>query len=159
MTEYSVNLESVNEIEIRKLLFQYDTYFIPKISDRTNLEEYAKKLSTNATFILAKNKNTIVGFAAFYYNPAPQSTYLPLIAVDQDCQGLGIGRMLVEKMVNYCFINNSAGILLEMRADNSKLFKFYSDFGFTIKDKFISPLNGETKYYMFLSTSKNTNDE
>lgn len=159
MIDYYVDIESVDEGEIYKLLFQYDSYFIPKISERTNLEEYAKKLSSNATFILAKNKNIILGFAAIYYNPAPQSTYLPLISVNHDCQGLGVGRMLMVKIINYCNVNNSAGILLEMRADNLKLFKFYSDFGFKIRDTFVSPSNGETKYHMFLSTTRITNNE
>jgi ribosomal protein S18 acetylase RimI-like enzyme len=159
MIDYFIYEKTINKEDILELLFYYDAYFIPKISDRINLEEYSKKLASNATFILAKKEEETIGFAAFYFNPIPQSTYITLLAVDYNFQRLGIGKSLVKKITEYCYANNSAGILLEMRADDSKLFKFYSDLGFKIKDKFESPLNGEAKYHMYLTLSKTLSNE
>jgi len=159
MIDFLISDKSFNKDKIVEILTHYDDYFIPKISYRKNLIDYAKKLSSNATFILAKNKNSIVGFAAFYFNPAPQAAYLALIAVDNNFQGLGIGKSLIYKLIEYCTMHNSAGILLEMRAKNFKLLKFYHSMGFGIKEKFESSLNGEIKYHMYLPIKRIMNHE
>lgn len=154
MIDYLISDKSFNEDKIVEILTHFDVYFIPKISDRKNLIDYAKKLSSNASFIFAKDKNTIVGFVAFYFNSAPQATYLTLIAVDNNSQDLGIGKSMIYKLIEYCTTHNSAGILLEMRANNLNLLKFYKNMGFEIKEKFESSLNGETKYHMYLPITK-----
>jgi ribosomal protein S18 acetylase RimI-like enzyme len=154
MIDFQIFDNAFNEDKITEILIHYDDYFIPKISDRKNIIEYARKLSANATFILAKNKKKIVGFTAFYFNPVPKTTYLALIATDRNFQRLGIGKSMIYKLIEYCTTHNSAGILLEMRANNLNLFNFYNSLGFEVKEKFYSSLNGETRYHMYLPIKK-----
>ncbi|SHJ73762.1 Acetyltransferase (GNAT) domain-containing protein [Tangfeifania diversioriginum] len=154
MIDFQISDKPFNEDKIAEILTHYDDYFIPKISDRKNIVEYARKLSSNATFILAKNKRKIVGFTAFYFNPVPKTTYLTLIATDRNLQGTGIGKSMIYKLIEFCTTHNSAGILLEMRANNLKLFNFYDSLGFEVKEKFSSSLNGETRYHMYLPITK-----
>ncbi|MDY0142786.1 MAG: GNAT family N-acetyltransferase [Bacteroidales bacterium] len=155
MLEYSIIDKSIGKDNVVEILTQYDSYFIPKISERNNLIEYAEKLASNATFIIAKKFNNIAGFAAFYFNQAPKSSYLTLIAVNKDFQGLGIGKSLINELILFCRTKNSTGIMLEMRANDSKLLNFYTKLGFEITEKFKSPFNEEVKYYMNLRISKN----
>lgn len=155
MLNYSIIDKSIGKDNVVEILTQYDSYFIPKISERNNLIEYAEKLASNATFIIAKKFNIIVGFAAFYFNPAPKSSYLTLIAVNKDFQGMEIGKSLINELILFCRTNNSAGILLEMRANDSKLINFYTKLGFVVSNKFKSPFNEEIKYHMNLRLRKN----
>jgi|LSQX01.2.fsa_nt_gb ribosomal protein S18 acetylase RimI-like enzyme len=154
MINYSIFNKSVEKKEVAEILALYDSFFIPKISDRNNLVEFAEKLSKNATFIFAKKQKKIVGFAAFYFNASPKSSYLTLIAVDNRHQGLGIGKAIIEKMIEYCEKNESEGIMLEMRVRNKNLLDFYYSLGFEVKDKFTSTFNGETKLHLYFTCKK-----
>ena len=137
------------------LLKEFDSYFIPNISVRQNIVNYSEKLAINAHIIVAKDDMKNIGFSAFYFNKSPKDTYLTLLAVNHDYQKLGIGSKLIDIMINFCKKNHSPGIMLEMRADDSKLFNFYTKLGFKIAETFKSPYNNEEKYYL----RKNLTDE
>jgi ribosomal protein S18 acetylase RimI-like enzyme len=136
---------------ILEILNYFDSYFIPPISQRLDMNEFASKLASNATILLAKNKVKIAGFTAFYFNETPKFSYLTLLAVDLDFQGVGIGSIMVEKMISYCEQKLSAGIELEVRENNIPMLKVYKHFGFKIKDEFQSPFGNEKKYHLYLN--------
>lgn len=104
MIDYLFLQKNTDTKIILDLLNEFNDYFIPRISDRVNLEEYAAKLSSNATLLVAKEGNINIGFSAFYFNPKPKDTYLSLIAVNHNYQKHGVGGGLIQKMIEHCKI-------------------------------------------------------
>lgn len=150
MIDYCLFEKCLDSESIKNILLKYNHYFIPSLLNRVDADDYSKKLSNNSNILIAKQGETIIGFLAFYYNPFPKDSYVALLAVDQSVQNLGVGSSLVRRTINYCMEKGSSGILLEMRADNSPLLKFYKKLGFIVKEKFSSPYNDEIKFYLHL---------
>lgn len=117
-------------------LVDIDIQFIPPLSLRVNLMEYAEKLSTKSTFIYYVKSNKIIGLIAFYEN---QNTidfaYISLICILKDSQAKGIGTNLLKKCITYLKIKKFHSVKLEVDSENINALSFYSKFGFHIQDK------------------------
>tara|TARA_R100000935_G_scaffold9921_3_gene19910 strand:- start:7548 stop:8954 length:1407 start_codon:yes stop_codon:yes gene_type:complete len=95
-------VEKLEVAEIVDFLYSVDDDFIPKLSKRLNLNEYANKLNNNASFILAYNKNNIIGLAAVYDNDYKNlCAYLPIIGIKKEFRGQGIGKQLLDSLLNH----------------------------------------------------------
>jgi len=87
-------------------------------------------LSERAVNICAYNKKELVGLASVYFNEYPEFSYWTFFAVKSDYSRQGIGIKLEENLIEFCKLNNSAGINGEMRKSNKRLFKMHKAFGF-----------------------------
>lgn len=150
MIDYVLYKKDANIDQINNALIRFDNYFKPKLSDRTSLTILAEKLCNKANIIVAIHDESIIGIAAYYFNIMPQSSYLSVIAVEEKYRDKKIGQRLVNLMISDCRINGSAGIKLEMRAENINLLNFYNKLGFIKTDEFYSEYNNELKYYLYL---------
>lgn len=114
---YTVVLELLNEAE---------TSFVPPLSQNIpfTVEEYARKLSDSAQFIICENNDDIIGFLAYYENHEGQFAYIPQIWVSDDHQRQGIGSMMVRELVSL-LPNDIDSIRLEVRRANEKALTFY----------------------------------
>ena len=80
-----------------------------------------------AKLLIAARQDTACGFVIS--RQAADEEELLMIAVDPECQGQGIGHLLLEHMLQAARAHRVAFVFLEMRADNPAE-KLYTKFGF-----------------------------
>ena len=124
----SYSFERLSEHQVIEILRIMSPQFDPPLSADMNIDEYAKKLSDNATFVLCKNVD-IIALIAYYKNMPKAQIYIPLVWVDQAYRGNGISRtmfnLLLEKGKKEGF-NNSE---LEVLKANNNAIKLYNSLG------------------------------
>ena len=81
----------------------------------------------SAKLLIASRNDSICGFVIS--RQAADEEELLMIAVSPDCQGQGVGYLLLEHMLRAARTHQVASVFLEMRADNPAE-KLYTKFGF-----------------------------
>lgn len=125
-----------NENDIMHSLFSFLDVF-PGLKLRIDsLENYIKKLSTNAIVIEGRLENESIAFAAIYNNDKYSLTgYIALIGVKKEFRGKAYGM----KLLNYCLEqmkhSGMKQVKLEVDDDNTCAIRFYQQNGFTISEK------------------------
>jgi ribosomal protein S18 acetylase RimI-like enzyme len=132
-----------------KIMNHFDSYFVPWLSEKTDLFALSEKISKNAYILIAYDNDKIVGFAAFYINKEIDVTYLTVIAVDKNYQRNGTGKSLINKMIDISKEYQINKIRLETKFDSEPLQKFYKQFGFEITEAFMG-IGNIRKCYMEL---------
>lgn len=108
------------------LLTKAENSFTPSLSQNIpyTLEEYAKKLSENASFVVVEDNEEAIGFVAYYTNIEGGFVYIPQIWVSDFYQRKGVGSSMVDMLIsNVPSIIRS--IRLEVRKNNEKALSFY----------------------------------
>ena len=122
--------------DVLRILLQFDGVFTPPLHDNLDFEQYSEKLSQHAHFILVEQKghsiNHLCGFVAYYLNCNTRIIYIPLIAVAENSQTMGVGRKMLDKLIR----NNPecAALELEVKKGNDRAFHFYIKYGFQITE-------------------------
>lgn len=123
--------QKLSKEEVLAILMKAENGFNPPLSKNIPyiLDDYAKKLSEFARFILCVEEKEIIGFMAFYLNQEGGFAYISLIWVSDNHQKKGIGATMMEllsKEVSTCV----KSIRLEVRKNNEKAMRFYKSSGF-----------------------------
>ena len=138
---YEYNKSSVNDLFIH--LSAVDNDYAVRLSDRTDIKEYAQKLFEKSERIEAWDSDVLVGLVAYYNNQATNSIYVSNVSVKNEFRSYGIASNLLDRLKDNVIKNNITKIVLE--ADDS-LVNFYVKNGFTI-GKQISDRSHEMEYY------------
>ena len=86
----------------------------------------------NHRFLLAKEKETYLGFASYEHNyKQNKTTKIHKIYVLPEAQGKGIGRLLIDKMENLATESGMKAVSLNVNRHNKAL-TFYQKLGFQI---------------------------
>ncbi len=112
------------EDHILKLLHQFDMEFAPRLSKRTDLIEYAKKLAQNAVWFLTYEEEHVTGHCAAYMNRSDYA-YISSIAVKKNAQGMGIGSRIWEHIEYEAVKRGMQSIVLEVARTNTAGIRFY----------------------------------
>lgn len=137
-----MNIYQPHEYDDEKMyrfLKETDDYFIPALSERVNLKEWAKKISSNAVVFELVVDNSIIGIGATYYNDAPAFSFGTFVCVKKEYQKEMYGVDLIQRMIDYAKENGSAGFKCEVRKSNKPLVKFYKLLGFEIIEEISVP--------------------
>jgi 1-aminocyclopropane-1-carboxylate deaminase/D-cysteine desulfhydrase-like pyridoxal-dependent ACC family enzyme/GNAT superfamily N-acetyltransferase len=116
------------------LINKIDKLLVQPISQRIDIQDYSKKISEKAYLIFALEDNNPVGIIAAYCNKF-ENSYLTIIGLKKQYQGIGLARKLMNLLVELCISLNSTSINLECSTD---LIAFYKKYDFSIVDKFLS---------------------
>ncbi len=138
---YEYNKSSVNDLFIH--LSAVDNDYAVRLSDRTDIKEYAQKLFEKSARIEAWDSDVLVGLVAYYNNQATNSIYVSNVSVKNEFRSYGIASNLLDILKDNVIKNNITKIVLE--ADDS-IIDFYEKNGFTI-GKQISDRSHEMEYY------------
>lgn len=138
---YEYNKSSVNDLFIH--LYAVDNDYAVRLSDRTDIKEYAQKLFEKSERIEAWENDVLVGLVAYYNNQVTNSVYVSDVSVKKKFRSYGIASNLLNRLKDNVIKNNITKIVLE--ADDS-LGDFYVKNGFTI-GKRISDRSHEMEYY------------
>lgn len=128
-----------DEEKMYRFLKETDDYFIPTLSERVDLKEWAKKISSNAVVFELVVDDSIIGIGATYYNDAPAFSFGTFVCVKKEYQKEMYGVDLIQQMIDYAREKGSAGFKCEVRKSNKPLVKFYKLLGFEVVDEISVP--------------------
>lgn len=112
-------------------LFETKDYFDIPLDQKVNIINYAYKLYNNASFIVCKDDETIVGVICCYMN-RPPSGYISHVCVSNKFQGQGIFSEMFKLLEEQAKLSNIKEIQLEVGNQNNKAQKVYKNKGFIL---------------------------
>lgn len=127
--EYLLNKAS--ETEIAEHLERCDSDFVPPLSTRVDLCDYAKKIADNATRFEAWSGGVLIGLVAAYCNDLEKlRAYITSVTVLKEWMGKGIAACLVGECSAYARGIGMRQVSLEVACDNMNAIRLYQKAGF-----------------------------
>ncbi len=115
-----------------------------------SLRDFEREMTVNrcARYLVAEEDGRIVGFAGAWM--ILDESHMTNIAVSEECRGRGIGRKLMECLLQYASDLGVSYMTLEVRAGNEKAQSLYRSLGFvrvSVRKKYYED-NGEDAWLM-----------
>jgi GNAT superfamily N-acetyltransferase/SAM-dependent methyltransferase len=127
---YRVDTATVAQIALH--LKQCDGHFIPTLSGRVDLNDYAMKIFGNAVRFEAWSDHVLVGLLAAYCNDRERRiAYITSVSILMDWTGKGIARRLLRRCVEYAKLQRLRRISLEVTSGHRSAIRLYEKCGFT----------------------------
>lgn len=129
--EYLRNKASA--VELAEHLSRCDAAFVPPLSSRVEIIDYAQKIANKATRFEAWLGGTLVGLVAVYCNDQEKRiAYITSVSVLREWTGKGIAARLVGQCVEHAKASGMQRISLEVASDNTHAIKLYEKSGFVV---------------------------
>lgn len=129
VVEYLMNKAS--EAEIAEHLSRCDVDFVPPLSNRVEINDYAKKIASKATRFEAWSGGTLVGLVAAYCNDQEKRiAYITSVSVLRDWMGKRNSARLISQCIEHAKVSGMRQISLEVARDNTLAIKLYEKNGF-----------------------------
>ncbi len=127
--EYHLNQASA--VELAEHLLRCDVDFVPPLSDRVNINDYAQKIANKAARFEAWSGGTLIGLVAAYCNDSESRiSYITSVSVLREWTGKGIARDLTNLCIEHAQAMGMRQISLEVASDNAPAIKLYEKSGF-----------------------------
>jgi ribosomal protein S18 acetylase RimI-like enzyme len=128
--EYSLN--KATEAEIAEHLFLCSVDFVPPLSDRVEIKDYAKKIVTKSTRFEAWGNGALVGLLAAYCNdPEKRIAYVTSVSILSEWRKKGISTRLITNCIEQARKSGMHRISLEVARENILATQMYKKNGFT----------------------------
>jgi len=108
--------------------------FTPELSSCTNISEYITKIIAYAERYELWEGNELIAFGAVYQNQYPKA-FLTIISVVSSRKGLGIGKLLLKKILQCLVEKRYESIDLEVFSNNTVAMKLYISLGFELVEE------------------------
>jgi len=129
LVEYDLNKAS--EAEIAEYLLCCDADFVPSLSSRVEINDYARKIAGKATRFEAWSGGMLVGLVAAYCNDQEKHiAYITSVSVLREWMGKGIAANLMKQCIEHAETSGMWQISLEVASDNTPAIKLYEKSGF-----------------------------
>ena len=123
---YTYLPEDIDYHEFLTFLEATDDLIIPRLSTRVNLEEYAKKVTKNATMFVAKKGEEWIGVEAVYFKPYPDFSFSTYLCVKKEFQNDStVGMELMLRQKRYLKENRTKGLRFAIRKSNAPLLSYH----------------------------------
>jgi ribosomal-protein-alanine acetyltransferase len=119
------DLEQIMQIE--KACFANDAW------SKSNMK--SELLAPHTTYVVAEESNSLIGYAGLSKLASSTSCDIQTIAVSESHRGLGIGRKLMESLLNFARKQSAKEVFLEVREDKPTPQKLYLSLGFKAIDR------------------------
>ena len=120
-----------SEREIRDHLTCCDAEFLPRLSSRVDISEYARKIARNSMRVEAWSGAIMVGLAALYCNDREtRRSYITSVSVLMGWSRRGIATQLIGKCIDYTRTSGMNAVGLEVASDNVAAINLYERIGF-----------------------------
>ena len=127
--EYLSNKASAVEIAVH--LRTCDTDFVPPLSGRVEINDYAQKILSKASRFEAWSSGTLVGLIAAYCNDQEKRiAYITSVSVLKEWTGKGIAACLMSRCINDMKALGIWQICLEVASENTPAIRLYQKNGF-----------------------------
>jgi ribosomal protein S18 acetylase RimI-like enzyme len=129
--------------EAKKLILEGIKEYVGEINinfneDLNNIEEQYK----DGQFLLAIHKEKLIGTGALIYNG--ETGQIVRMSVDKNYRNLGIGKKLLDKLIEHALKSNTKKILVETTKDWESAVNFYKKYGF----KFLNYKDDDIYFYL-----------
>ena len=126
-------MDKASEAEIVAHLEECNADFMPRLSDRVEIHDYAKKIAGNAARFEAWSGQKLVGLIAAYCNDQEQRTaHITSVSVLRAWTGKGIAAHLLAQCVEHAKVSRMQQITLDVAQVNTSAIKLYEKSGFTV---------------------------
>jgi ribosomal protein S18 acetylase RimI-like enzyme len=120
------------ETQIARHLIRCNEVFVPRLSTRVEISDYAHKIFCNAQLFEAWTSNELVGLVAVYCNaPDNSMAFITTVSVLPSWQGQGIAKRLLESCIAHVRKLGFTRIELEVDASNRIATTLYVKHGFS----------------------------
>lgn len=146
----TIQLNSVDLIELEAHLRSCDDSFVPPLSDRVDIQDYAQKLMNKSMRFEAWQENKLIGLVAAYCNDSKlEAAFITSVSVLPRWQGRGVAARLLDKCLAHLQQMGFAIIELEVDSRSRTAFELYRKRGFSV-----THANGHT--LKMILTAENT---
>ena len=129
--EYLSN--KATEAETADHLSRCDADFVPPLSGRVEISDYAQKIASKAMRFEAWSGGTLVGLVAAYCNDQKKRiAYITSVSVLREWTGKGIAANLMKQCIEHAETSGMRQISLEVASDNTPAIKLYEKSGFVV---------------------------
>ena len=116
----SYYINKSNALEITEHLRRCNSQFVPPLTVRVNIDQYAIKIFDNAVRFEAMNQEKLLGLVAIYCNDEMKSlAYITSVSVNQELQGMGIASDLVDAGIEY--VKSIGFKIIELTVDSKNI--------------------------------------
>lgn len=129
-------LNQASAEQIAEHLSRCDADFVPPLSTRVKIKDYALKIASKATRFEAWSGGALVGLVATYDNDQEKRiAYITNVSVLNEWTGQGIAQSLMNQCVAHVNILGMRQISMEVAADNTPAINLYEKSGFIVRKK------------------------
>jgi len=129
VVEYLSNKAS--EVEIAEHLSRCEADFVPPLSGRLEINDYAKKIASKAMRFEAWSDGRLVGLVAAYCNDQEKRiAYITSVSVLREWMEKGIAAFLMRQCIEYAKTSGMRQIGLEVAEGNTPAIALYEKSGF-----------------------------
>lgn len=122
-----------SENEVAEHLLRCDGVFVPPLSGRVEIVDYARKIVSKAMRLEAWEDMKLVGLVAVYCNDHDKRiAYLTSVSVLKEWMGKGIATCLVKQCIEYATVSGMRQISLEVASSNLPAIWLYEKNGFVM---------------------------
>ncbi len=126
-------LNETTAAQIAQHLSRCDCDFVPPLSGRVEISDYARKIASKATRFEAWSGGTLVGLLAAYCNDDKKCiAYITSVSVLREWTGRGIAAQLIRQCIEYAKASGMRLISLDVAGDNTSAIRRYSKCGFVV---------------------------
>jgi ribosomal protein S18 acetylase RimI-like enzyme len=127
--EYLLN--KTTAAQIAEHLWRCDTDFVPPLSGRVGINNYAMKIASKATRFEAWSGGKLIGLVAAYCNDQANCVaYITSVSVLNQWTGKGIAVHLMSHCIEHAKASGMRQISLQVSEDNAVAIKLYEKSGF-----------------------------
>lgn len=119
------DLENIMQIE--KACFGNDAW------SKSNMK--SEILAPHTTYVVAEESDSLIGYAGLSKLASSTSSDIQTIAVSESHRGLGVGRELMESLLDFAREQKAKEVFLEVREDKPTPQKLYVSLGFIAIDR------------------------
>lgn len=124
-------LDKASAAEIAEHLARCDADFVPPLSGRVKINDYAQKIANNATQFEAWSGGTLIGLVAAYCNDIESGVaFVTNVSVLREWAGKGIISKLISQCIEHAKKFGMWQISLEVEDGNMPAIKLYEKYGF-----------------------------
>jgi len=119
--------------EVLRHLKRCDGHFVPPLSSRVDLLDYARKIHKNAVSFEAWDEDThsLVGMINAYLNdPKGQAAYITNVSVAREYMGQGVASVLLAMCLALAQADHFSIVKLEVLPENVPAMRLYTRAGF-----------------------------
>ena len=125
-------IDNASSTQIANHLLCCDADFVPPLSHRIKIPDYAQKISRNAVRFEAWSGTTLIGLVAAYCNdPKRSSAYVTNVSVLHSWIGQGIATQLLKQCGNHMKNLGLRQICLQVGVNNTPAITLYAKCGYT----------------------------
>lgn len=128
-----INKDNLNDIKFSLMtlddLDNIKNILTTEFDDFWNYNVFKSEIiNPNSSYIVAKFKNEIIGFAGFYQ--CLDEIDITNVVIKKIYRNLGLGKLLFKNLLDLAISKHPTSITLEVAENNNPAIKIYSNFGF-----------------------------